>query len=808
MLLSYFKIAIRNLLRNRVISIINVAGLAVSMACAILIFMWIQDEKSFDAYHDDVDRIYRVAVTETSPIAEHSHASVTGALAVALRENYPQIEHIARILPQPGKVIQVGPEQKFNEKNFFIVDDDFFDIFTLPFVYGSAEDAFQGSKSIVISERIAKKYFGDTNPLGHVLWINNNEVTVTGVVIDTPRNSHLQFDILAPLKPVEKARFFSDWTIRISIYTFIKLKPGIDAAEFEKSIAHIANNYIGEELTNDNMEKTYFLQPMRDIYLYSELESEAPVHGNAFYVYVFNLTALIIVLIAGINFINLTTSRSLRRGKEVAVRKVVGAGKSHIIRQLLFEIMIMVLISLALAIIMSEVSIPVFNNLTGKEFQHFEWLNPGFVISAFGLILLVSLICAAYPVWIYASFTPQQVFKKMKFSDSGTFSVRKLLVIMQFALSIALIAGTLTVFRQMHFVRNMDMGFNSEQKLIIPIRAERSAGLDFYEQAKQEFINNPSISNACMARAIPGVGGLLSFDVWLVGQSDNKLQPMEFSMIDNDYLQIFDIPILAGRTFSSSPADIYHSVVINETARKAFGFNSNEEALGKAINPGYETETPLTIIGVSKDVHYESLHTIVRPLYFALSPEWFKANGQNPFRYIVLTVQTSNLTETLGFVKSKHQQLFPGRNFEYFFLDEQVQQQYIRDEQFAMVFNIFTGFAILISCVGLLGLAIFNAEQRVKEIGLRKVLGASVPGIVLHLSGDFIKWVLLANIFAWPASWYAMNKWLQGFAYRVDPGIWPFLLAGVLALVIALLTTSGYTVKAASADPVDALRYE
>jgi putative ABC transport system permease protein len=808
MLKNYLKTIVRNILRNKTISFINIAGLAISMACAFLILLWIQDEKSYDSYNKDVDRIYRIACESKSSNATHKYASTTGALAVALQNDYPQVEKVARILPQPGKLIQSTPDRLFTENNFFIVDEDFFDIYTLPFVYESAQKPFSNDQSIVISRRIALKYFGNENALGKQLKIGSNIFTVSGVIKDTPHNSQMHFDFLMSMKPVEQSRLITDWSIRISIFTFVKLKKDVDPLQFEKNIRHISKIYNLKNMAQDNTEETFFLQPMKDIYLHSNLESEAPNSGNALYVYIFYIAAIIIILIAGINFINLTTSRTSLRYKEIAMRKVVGATKFQIIRQFFFEITFLELIALFLAISISEILLPAFNNFTGKEFVHAFWWNTDFLINAVGLILLVNVICSIYPVFLYSSFIPVQIFRKTGYQGKNSFFLRKALVIFQFALSITLITGALTVFWQLHFVRNMDLGFNKEQIVVVPIKAPKSSGLDYYEQIKSEFTSNNKITKACVSRAIPGEGGLLSFEAWLPGSSDDRKQPVQFCMIDADFMNTYNIHMLSGRPFNNTLSDIDNSLIINETAFRALGFAKYEDAVGKLFNPGYGIEKPITIIGVCRDVNFESLHTRVAPLYFSMSPEWFIKNDQPPFEQISLKIHADNLSGTLSFIKNKYKKLFPNSDFKYFFLDDKIKQQYIQDERFAAIFNIFTGFAIFIACLGLLGLAIFNTERRVKEIGIRKVVGASVWRILILMVKDFSKWVLLANFIAIPVAWYAINKWLQNFAYRINISWWIFILSGGLALTIALATVSIQVIKAANANPIKSLKYE
>jgi putative ABC transport system permease protein len=808
MIINYLKTTIRNILNNKTISFINISGLAISMACAFLILLWIQDEKSYDSYHKDVDRIYRIAYEKKSSKAIHKYASTTGALAIALRNDYPQVEKVTRILPQPGQIIQSTPDKLFTEKNFFIIDEDFFDIYTLPFVYGSAQKPFAGKQSLVISRRIALKYFGNEHAIGKQFKIGANTLTVSGVIQDSPHNSQLQFDFLMPMKPIEQIKLITDWSVRISIFTFVKLKKEVDPLQFEKSIRHISKVYNGKNMAQENTEETFFLQPIKDIYLHSNLEGEVPNSGNALYVYVFYIAAIIIILIACINFINLTTSRASLRYKEIAMRKVVGATKFQIITQSFFEITFMELIALFLAISISEILLPAFNNFTGKEFVHAFWWNAIFLINVVGLILLINVICSIYPVFLYSSFTPVQIFKKTCYQGKNSFFLRKALVIFQFALSIALITGTLTVFWQLHFIRNSDMGFNKEQILVVPIKAPKSSELDYYEQIKSEFTRNNNITKACVSRAVPAEGGLLSFSAWLPGSSDDRKQPIQFCMVDADFMNTYDIHMLSGRPFKNTLSDINNSVIINESASRALGFAKYEDALGKLFNPGYDTEKPMTIIGVCRDVNFESLHTRIAPLFFSMSPEWFFKNDQRPFEQISLKIRPDNLAGTLSFVKNKYEKLFPNSDFKYFFLDDRVNQQYIQDEQFATIFNIFSGFTIFIACLGLLGLAIFNTERRVKEIGIRKVVGASVWRILILMVKDFTKWVLLANIIAIPAAWYAMNKWLQNFAYRIEISWWMFALSGGLVLIIALVTVSVQAIKAATANPVKSLKYE
>jgi putative ABC transport system permease protein len=805
---NYLTITIRNILKNKTISFINIAGLAISMTCAFLILLWIQDEKSYDNYHKDVDRIFRIVYESKMPNSDRKYATTTGALAVALRNNHPQIENVARIMPQPGQIIQITPDQRYKEKNCFIVDEDFFNIFTLPFIHGLAQKPFENDHSIVISQRIALKYFGSDNVVGKQIQIGKEYRTVSGVIKDTPHNSHLQFDILISMKPLEHLKLFSDWSIQINIFTFIKLREKVDPEQFSENIRHISKIYIGNDLTKDKCEESFFLQPMKDIYLNSNLEDEAPNSGNALYVNIFYITAFIITLIASINFVNLTTSRMTMRGKEIAMRKIVGAGKFQIGSQFFFEITFMVLIALILALSFSELLIPVFNNLTGKAFTHFFWWDGNFVLNAAVLILLINFICGIYPVFLFSSFSPVQILKKNNYNGNNSFSVRKALVISQFALSIILIIGTLTVFRQLNFIKKADIGFNREQILVIPVHAPHSAGLDYYAQIKNEFSKYNSIKEVSMSRAVPGEGGLLSFESWLPNSSNNRKQPVQFCMIDQNFMSTYNIRLLAGREFINSLSDVNNSIIINESACRALGFVKNDDAIGKSFNPDYGNEKPLTIIGVCNDVYFESLHTTVKPMFFAMSPEWFIKNDQSPFEQISLKIQTNDLSNTIGFIKKKYQELFPNRIFEYFFLDDKINQLYIQDERFESIFNIFTVFAIAIACLGLLGLAIVNTQRRIKEMGIRKVVGATFSKILFLMIKDFTVWVLLANLIAWPVAYFAMNKWLQSFAYRVELNWWVFALSGGIALLIALITVSFHAFKAAIANPIEALRYE
>jgi len=676
-------------------------------------------------------------------------------------------------------------------------DQELFDVLTFRFIQGNTQEALTRPNTLVVSQRMATKYFGNANPLGYTLEINQQEYEITGVVTDSPKNTHLKYDLIVSLETLKDWDEMTNWYSTM-FYTYLKLRPGVNMEEFSSQISRLADKYVGEQLKSWGTIDHYFLQPISSIHLHSHLRYETEPPGNPVYVYIFSFVGLFILLIACLNFMNLSTARAANRAKEVGLRKVVGAQKLQLIGQFLGESLLVALLSLGLALIIARFTIPLLNNLTGISLSFDAFWNPTVLFSLVGGAIIVGLAAGLYPAFLLSAFRPAVTLKGTTSSGSRGLALRTILVVAQFAISVALIIGTLTMHRQFSFMKNQYLGFEKEQKLILPLRG----GIDIqenYETVKDTFSKHSSITGVTISSSVLG-RAVSNFSIKLVGEEDDKSQSMFHLYFDHDFVPDYGIEMAAGRAFKKGMStDIRGAFLINEAAVKAFGWSSPEEALGKRLLTGWGGRVN-PVIGVTKNFHYRGLQTEVEPLVMEFMPE--------ALDNITLSLDTTNLKETLAFVESQWKALFPGNPFESFFLDADFDQQYRADEQVGSIFGIFTSLGLFIACLGLLGLASFMAQSRIKEIGIRKILGASVAGIVFMLSKQFTKWVLLANIIAWPVAYFAMHSWLQGFAYRVNIGILTFVLSALMALLIALLTVGYQAIKAAVANPVDALRYE
>jgi len=796
MLRNYLKIALRNLQRHKGYSFINIAGFAIGMACCLIILIYVRHELSYDRYHKDVERVYRIVIDIREQTANRVFALISPTVAPALKAGHPQVEYAARAIPTSSRLVK-KEERLYYENLFMYADQELFDIFTIPFIQGSPQDALTRPQTLVISERMTQKYFGNAYPIGKTLEINQREYEITGVVANSPENTHMKYDLIASLETLKDWEEMTNWHSTM-FYTYLKLQPEVNVEEFSQKVSRIADKYVGERLANWGSTYHYFLQPISSIHLHSHLRYEIEPPGNPVYVYIFSFVGLFILLIACLNFMNLSTARAANRAKEVGLRKVVGAQKLQLVGQFLGESMLVALLSLGLALVIARFAIPLLNNLTGISLSFDAFLNPAVLFSLVGGAIMVGLAAGLYPAFALSAFRPAVTLKGTMSSGSRGLALRTVLVVAQFAISVVLIIGTFTMYKQFSFMKNQYLGFEKEQKLILPVRG----GIDIqenYETVKDIFSKHSSITSATVSSSVPG-RAVSNFSIKLVGEEDDKNQSMFHLYFDHDFIPDYGIEMAAGRAFQKGMStDIRGAFLINEAAVKAFGWSSPEEALGKRLLTGWGVRVN-PVIGVTKNFHYRGLQTEVEPLVMEYMPE--------AFDNITLSLDITNLKESLAFVESQWNALFPGNPFESFFLDADFDQQYRADEKVGSIFGIFTFLGLFIACLGLLGLASFAAQSRIKEIGIRKILGASVAGIVFMLSKQFTKWVLMANIIAWPVAYFAMHSWLQGFAYRVNIGILTFVLSALMALLIALLTVSYQAIKAAVANPVDALRYE
>jgi putative ABC transport system permease protein len=800
MLKNYLTIALRNISRHKGYTFLNVSGLAVGIASCILIFFFIRNELSYDTYHQDADRLYRVAIDIQSKADNRVFAQTGAPLVSALKKDFPQVEQAVQLWRWNSLLVKYGEEKSFYEDNFFLTTPEIFQVFTIPLIKGDPRTALSRPNTVVMAEETARKYFGNEEAVGKTITVNKNEYEVTGVIAKLPHNSHLKLNMLTSLATLEKEEWVQDvmtnWHSTMFL-TYIKAKPSIDMAQFNKQIATTANAYVGDLIKEWGVNYAYFLQPVKDIHLHSNLSGEAEVPGSAINVYILSVVAILILLIACLNYINLTTAQAANRAKEVGVRKVVGASRTPLIFQFIAESLLLTIAALLLAIGVVYIVHPLFEQLSGQTIAFSQVITPLFITSLIAATLLLGVLSAAYPALFLSSFRPVSVLKgKLSMGAKGS-TLRQVLVVCQFTISLMLIVGTMMVYRQLNFMKNENLGFAKEQVVVLPLRGGASIK-DNYEQIKNEFTSHAPIAEATASASVPG-RGVDNFSISLLGETDDRGQSMYYLFVDFDFLKLYNIAVVAGRAFNKNLAsDAETAFMINEKAVRAFGWASAEEAIGKKLSTGFGRDGE--IIGVYKDFHYRSLQAPVEPLVMAVNAERFK--------HISLKVQTNEVAATMAFVENKWKELFPNHPFEYFFLDEEFNKQYAADEKIGRTFLVFTSIAICVACLGLFGLATFTAQQRTKEIGVRKVLGASVPNIVLLLSKDFTKLVFIAFLIATPLSYVLIGKWLENFASRINIGWEAFIVAGIGVLLIALLTVSYQSIKAALMNPVKSLRNE
>lgn len=802
MIKNYFKVAWRNLLRYKGFSFINIFGLATGMACSLLIFLFVKDEKSYDRFNKDSEDIYRVVKDFVNDDGSRlPDATTPPALAPALKRDIPEVMQVTRIFPNWGGnfLIKYG-EKKIIEEKLCRIDSSFFDVFTFPFVKGNAANAFKEINSIIVTESAAKRYFDNDDPMGKTLQVDQlGDLMVTGVLKDVPSNSHFHFDFLISTKKFG-GNIDADWNF-YNFYTYIKVKPNTNVASLTKKIQTAYKSGV------ENGKNIFYIQPLTGIHLTSNLKWELEPTSDKLYVYVFTIIAFFIILIAGINYVNLATAKASVRAKEVGVRKVAGAFRSTLVNQFLTESVITCLIASALAILIAHLLLPTVNTLTQKQLIVIG--NTGVLGYMTLAALFLGVIAGLFPALYLSSFKPIIVLKGIRLNEKRTLGLRKTLVVVQFTISIVLIIGALIISEQMHFIQSAKLGLNKDQVVIIKnagylSRADRNA-------FQNTVLQMPGVKDIAISDGVVG-GQNWTTGLSLKGSENSQL--INFLTVGYDFMNVLGINIRDGRGFSEKfqndtltngipkgPLDQnIGSIILNETAVKDLAIS--QPAVGKQLLWGNDGDTMyyVTIVGVAKDFHFTSLRNQIKPFAFI----------QNPRRVSNFTMKlsTDNMKASLAQLENTWKKFSPERPFEYNFLDETYSALYQSEARFKKVFISLVILGILISCLGLLGLSTFAAQQRVKEIGIRKVLGASVSNVVALLSKDFLKLVFASLVFAVPIAWYFMNKWLQDFAYRINIQWWVFIAAAIIAILIAFITISFQAIKAAIANPVKSLRTE
>lgn len=798
MIKSYLKIALRNVLKLKVHSLINIAGLAIGMACFILIMLWVQDELSFDKFHEKAGRIYRLC-TSADFGSPQTWAFAPVPAAPAMKEEFPEVINTVRFdYPYSGPV-EYG-EKLIQEEGICFADNSIFEVFSFPFISGDPRTALTTAYSVVITHDMAAKYFGAEDPLGKIIKIYGGEFAVTGVVENIPNNSHFKFNMARSLETLMKDnREQMEMWFNIQYYTYLLLDKNSDIKQFEQKLPAFVEKHFGEALKQSGGKLELFLQPLTDIHLHSKLDGELSTGGDITNVYLFSAIAAFIILIACVNFINLSTARSVARSREVGIRKTLGANRGQLIRQFLGEAVVLSLIALVIAYILVEIALPHFNTLAGRQVSlHLDWSTNLAVLV--GLALLVGILAGGYPALFLSSYQPVKTLKGAFGQGFSRAPLRSVLVMAQFIISIALICGTITIYGQLYYVKHKNLGFNKEHVLILSGLTTRLRAT--LPTIKEELRAMPDVQNVAAVSFIPGRGMRLTV-ASPEGFPEDQPVTMSILDIDDDYLKTMGIELVEGRNFSADmPTDRTESILINETATRILGW---DHPLGKSIAGAIVTDSGIVglerkIIGVVRDFHQSSLHKKIEPMII----------GQNvsQFRALTLRIAPRDIPATLGKIEQKWKEFDPHLPFNYYFLDEAFDGRYRAEQRLGAITLIFSLLAVFIACLGLFGMSAYAAEQRTKEIGIRKVFGATVAGIVGLLSRKVLVLVLLANVVAWPMAYYALDRWLQNFAYRIDFSLWHFLLAAAIALLVTLVTVSFQALKAALANPVKSLRYE
>lgn len=812
MLKNYFTVALRSLLRHKGYSLLNVAGLTLGMACCLLLFQYVAYETSFDTFHEGKDRIYRATIEQTRNGENQGFSATAGvAFGPTMAAEVPGIVRYTRVHPNYGDAVisyQSGTEVRtFKEENALYVDSTFLGIFDFPLVKGDPSRALRQPQTLLMSETTARKYFGAEEAVGKAVtftgWVNGT-YTVAGVLEDVPAISHMQFDVLLPMADLLKDGRFdrSPWGWQ-NFVTYIEANEHADVSAIEAKITELYMEYRRDDFTSSNTQAKAHLQPLLDIHLNKEIQGPVAVTGDRKTVYFFTLIGLITLIIALVNYVNLATARAMDRSKEVGVRKVVGARKMQLIGQFLMESAVTNILALVFAIGLSLLLLPVVNRVAEVEMTSELWLEGRFWAVFLGVFGIGALLSGAYPAFVLSSFRPATAVKGKVGAFASIMPLRKVLVVVQFAASIALLAGTVIVFSQLSYMRGLDTGLDLEQVLVVEgpkVRAEGATGGSEMTTLKHELQSIPAVEEIALSATTPGRGFYWYTQVYRVTADPSTTKPMSATLIDDDFHKVYGLELASGHAFPEgfAPPDSGATpVIVNEAMVRALGISSNEEAIDVRITSG---DGPgLIIRGVFEDFRWSSAHEEVEPVLF----QYDRNRG-----HISMRVSTAELSQTIAAVEQTYKKLFPGNPFNYYFADASFDEQYKADRRFATLFGAFAGIAIVIACLGLFGLASFTAEQRTKEIGVRKVLGATVGSVVGLLSREFVILVGISFVIAVPVAYVYMKNWLNDFAYHITLGPGVFVLAGILALVIALVTVSYQAVKAALADPVRSLRYE
>jgi len=782
---NYLKVALRNIIRHKGYSIINVAGLAIGMACAILILLWIQDELSYDRFHQNADRLHLIALTQKLETGQQTIPTQQAPLGPLLKENIPEISEYARFREY---FYTLAYDKNTFQEEIYFVDPSFLTMFSFPLNQGDPATALDDPHSILLTETMARKYFGQNQLVGKVLRLNEQvELTVTGIMQDVPHNSTLQFECLAPFGLLRELGFDIDEWLGNDYVTFVLLEEPASYQQVGEKIDFFCSDLYKQEKGTAECPHTMFLHPVTKAHLYPL----GWAGGRIDYVYIFALAAAMILIIACMNFINISTARSVNRAKEICLRKVVGANRAQLGKQLLGESILLSLIAAAAAVAFAEFLLPVFNYRAGKELS-LVYSNPVLIVGLLAIVILTGVLSGMFPAIYLSAFQPVKVLKGHLKSGRGALQLRRILVVFQFALSLVLIIATIVISSQITYINNKDLGLNKENVLYLLA----SQGIkEYYTTFKEELEKNPKV--ICVTAAAQGIthinsslGNNWDFD----GRDPNQRLEIHFDWVSLDYAETFGLEMAEGRFYSEEfPSEMVDGIVLNEKAVELMGI---KDPIGKRFSYWGNDKR---IIGVVKDFHLEPLYETLKPMILIY---------HDFINYVYIRIAPDGASQALSYIETVYKRLEPAGTFQYGFLDDRYKREYRAELRLASLSRYGTALAIFIACLGLFGLASFMAEQRTKEIGIRKVLGASVTSIIRMMSKEFVMLVVVAILIASPLAYLAMNRWLEHFAYRTSLGWWVFVAGGLLALLITLMTLSFQAVKAALTNPVETLRYE
>jgi putative ABC transport system permease protein len=798
---NYFLTAWRNIKKHKGYSFINISGLAVGMACFILIFLWIRHELSYDKYHQKTDQIYRTCIYSNFSGNEFYSAQTPAPLSPALLEEFPEVTHATRLL-KVQRDIQWNEENTV-EKRFYYADPSIFDVFTIPLLQGDPQHALDQPNSVIITESTAKKYFKNANPIGKILKVNNEKFyQITGVAEDVPSSSHFHFDFLTSISSLQRIHENRDNWDESFLYTYFVLDDNASPEQLEAKFPQMVEKYIGPDIqaafgmsVKEWSEKSgnsfrYYVQRLKDIHLRSNLMGEIEANGDIRYVYIFLIVGLMTLLIACINFINLATARSMSRAKDVGIRKVLGADKPKLISQFLIDSIVLSLLAFVLAMILVNVFLPFLNQISGKDLTLNILDKPDLMGCLLGVIVIVGILAGSYPAFYLASFHPMGVLRGKILQGAKSSKARKGLVLFQFSITITILICSVVIHKQLFYMENKKLGFHEDQVLVISHADALGNQIDAF---KREIERNHHIIRSSASSSIPG-DEFSSHSISHEGASLEKRNVVTYLLTDNDFLETYGLELKEGRSFSHDLSTDKEAVVVNESAVKSLGF---KKPIGKKIGT---VTLNRTIIGVVKDFHFSSVREKIGPLAIYRTD-----HGWNS---ISVRIQPEDISKSIPFLKRQWEKFVQNEPFDFYFLDEKMNQLYSFEHKIGQLSSIFSFLAVGIACLGLFGLASFTAERCTKEIGIRKVFGASVVNIVIMQSKEFTKWVLAANVAAWPLAFYLMKNWLQNYAYRADLSIWIFVMSAAGTYLIALLTVSYQSIKSAMANPIHSIRNE